>query len=151
MKDESHIFSEHLDLLIAMKVKVKSLSHVRLFATLWTVAHQAPLSMGFSRQGYWSGLPFPFPGDLPDPGIEPRAPALQADALPSEPPGIATRAITVPHHYQGSLHCNEITFLVTVTPKPLIYLLCRQMGLYTWIKSLSFNLKSASPIPTPLQ
>ena len=67
--------------------KVKSLSRVRLFATLWTVAHQAPLSMGFSRQEYWSGLPFPSPGDLPDPGIKPRSPALQADALTSEPPG----------------------------------------------------------------
>ena len=52
-----------------------------------TVAHQAPPSMKFSRQEYWSGLPFPFPGDLPDPGIEPQSPALQADALPSEPPG----------------------------------------------------------------
>ena len=61
------------------KVKVKSLSRVRLFATPWTVAHQAPLSMGFSRQEYWSGLPFPSPGDLPDPGIEPRSPVLQAD------------------------------------------------------------------------
>ena len=56
-------------------------------ATPWTVAHQAPLFMGFSRQEYWSGLPFPSPGDLPDPGIEPRSPALQADALPSEPQG----------------------------------------------------------------
>ena len=53
----------------------------------WTVAHQAPLSMGFSRQEYWSGLPFPSPGDLPDPGIKPRSPALQEDALTSEPPG----------------------------------------------------------------
>ena len=68
-------------------VKVKSLSHVLLFATLWTVAYQAPPSMGFSRQEYWSGLPFPPPGDLPDPGIEPRSPALQADTLTSEPPG----------------------------------------------------------------
>ena len=49
-------------------------------------AYQAPPSMGFSRQEYWSGLPFPSPGDLPDPGIEPRSPTLQADALPSEPP-----------------------------------------------------------------
>ena len=71
-----------------MKVKVKLLSHVRLFVTPWTVAHQAPLSMGFSRQEYWSGLPFPSPGDLPDPDIEPRSPALQADALTSEPPGV---------------------------------------------------------------
>ena len=70
-----------------MKVKVKSLSCVRLFATPWTVAHQAPPSMGFSSQEYWSGLPFLSPGDLPDPGIEPRSPALQADALTSELPG----------------------------------------------------------------
>ena len=67
--------------------EVSSLSHVQLFATRWTVAHQALLSMGFSRQGYWSGLPFPSPGELPDPGIEPRSPALRAGALPSEPPG----------------------------------------------------------------
>ena len=53
--------------------------------TPWTVAYQAPPSMGFSRQGCWSGLPFPSPGELPDPGIEPGSPALQADALPSEP------------------------------------------------------------------
>ena len=69
-----------------MKVKVKSLSRVRLFATPWTVAHQAPLSMGFTRKEYWSGLPFPSPEDHPDPEIEPRSPALQADALTSEPP-----------------------------------------------------------------
>ena len=62
-------------------VKVKSLSRVRLFATLWTVAYQAPLSMGFSRQQCWSGLPFPSPGDLPNPKIEPGSPALQADAF----------------------------------------------------------------------
>ena len=77
--------SSHLS--SCVKVKVKSLSHVRLFVTPWTVAYQAPLSMGFSRQEYWSGLPFPSPGDLPDPGIEPRFPALEADALTSEPPG----------------------------------------------------------------
>ena len=70
-----------------MKVKVKLLSRVRLYATLWTVAHQAPPSMGFSRQEYWSGLPFPSPGDLPNPGIEPKSPTLQVDALTSEPPG----------------------------------------------------------------
>ena len=67
--------------------KVKSLSHVRLFATPETVAFQVPPSMGFSRQEYWSGLPFPSPGDLPDPGIEPGSPAFQADTLTSESPG----------------------------------------------------------------
>ena len=63
------------------------LSRVQLFVIPWTVAYQVPPSVKFSRQEYWSGLPFPSPGDLPDPGIESRSPALQADALPSEPPG----------------------------------------------------------------
>ena len=75
---------------------MKLLSRVRLFVTPWTVANQAPLSMGFSRQEYWSGLPFPSPGDLPDPGIEPKSPALQTDALPSEPPGKPTSKETFP-------------------------------------------------------
>ena len=72
------------------KVKVKSLSCVRLLATPWTAAYQAPPSMGFSRQEYWSGLPFPSPGDRLYTGIEPGSPALYADALPSEPPGKST-------------------------------------------------------------
>ena len=63
------------------------LSRVQLSATLWTIAHQAPLSMEFSRQEYWSGLPFPSPGDLSNPGIKPESPALQADSLQSEPTG----------------------------------------------------------------
>ena len=62
-------------------MKVKLLSRVRLFATPWTVTHRAPKSMGFSRQEYWSGLPFPSPGDLPDPGTEPGSPALWTDDL----------------------------------------------------------------------
>ena len=68
------------------KKEMKSFSRVRLFATLWMVAYHAPPSMGFSRQQYWSGLPFPSPGNLHSPGIEPRFPALQADTLPPEPP-----------------------------------------------------------------
>ena len=86
---------------------MKSLSCVRLFVTPWIVAYQAPPSMGFSRQEYWSELPSPSPGDLPNPGIEPRSPALQADALPSEPPG-------KPHsqegisNYQLSLRIKEL-------------------------------------------
>ena len=70
-----------------VKVKVKLLSRVQLFATPWTVAHQAPPSMGFSWQEYWSGLPFPSPGNLLNPRIEPRSPTLEADALTSEAPG----------------------------------------------------------------
>jgi len=63
------------------------LSHVQLFVTPWTAAYQAPLSLGFSKQEHWSGLPFPSPGDLCNPGIKPRSPALQADSFPSEPSG----------------------------------------------------------------
>ena len=74
-------------------VVVKSLSHVRLFETPQTVAYQVLPSMGFSRQEYWSGLPFPSPEDLPHPGIEPRSPSLQTDALPSEPPGKPIRSV----------------------------------------------------------
>ena len=59
-----------------MKVKMKSLSHVQLFVTPWTVDYNATPSMGFSRQDYWSGLPFPSPEDLPNPGIEPGSPSL---------------------------------------------------------------------------
>ena len=73
-----------------IRVKVSNIHHLSEVAqscpTPWTIAHQAPPSMGLSRQEYWSGLPFPSPGDLPDPGIEPRSPALQANALTSEPP-----------------------------------------------------------------
>ena len=95
-------------------MKVKSLSHAQLFGTPWTVAYQAPPSMEFSRQEYRSGLPFPSPGDLPDPGIEPRPPALQEDTLLSELPGKSLytwnylkyriNAITSQHHHgQSSL------------------------------------------------
>ena len=72
---------------------MKSLSRVRLFVTPWTVAYQAPPSMGFSRQEYWNGVPFPSPGDLPDPGIEPWSPAFQADTLTSEPSGKLWRKV----------------------------------------------------------
>ena len=67
--------------------EVKVLSCVRLFAIPWTIAYQAPLSLELPRQEYWSGLPFPSPGDLSDLRIEPRSPTLQVDALPSEPQG----------------------------------------------------------------
>ena len=66
-----------------------------ILATPRTVACQAPLSMTFSRQEYWSGLPFPSPGDLPDPGIEPQSPTLKADALQSEPPGQSCKLINI--------------------------------------------------------
>ena len=80
----------------SMKVKVKSLSRVRLYATPWTVAYQVPPSTEFSRQEYWSGLPFHSPGDLPHPGIELGSPALRADALTSEP---QVRFVPVPKSF----------------------------------------------------
>ena len=92
-------------------------SCVRLFATPWTVAchglqamdrGQPPLSMEFSRKEYWNGLPFPSPGDLPNPGIEPRSPALQADALSSEPPGKLKKNTHNIKLYQA----HQIIFLV---------------------------------------
>ena len=81
------MYSVKMQISYGKERKVKSFSHVPLCATPWTVAHQAPPSMGFSRQEYWSGLPFLSPEDLTDPGIELRSPILQADALPPEPPG----------------------------------------------------------------
>ena len=88
---------------LVVKVKMKVLSLVRFFATPWTIACQAPPSMGFPREEYWNGLPFPSPGDLPDPGIKPGCPALQADSLPSEPPGnmfiYGTSSLSLIYHY----------------------------------------------------
>jgi len=73
--------------MIVVVAVVQFLSHVRLFVTPWTVACQAPLSMRYSRQEYWSGLTFSSPGDLPNPGIKPASPALKVDILSPEPPG----------------------------------------------------------------
>ena len=92
-------FSPSSEFLHIASSEVKSFSRVRLFATPWTVAYHAPPSMGFSRQEYWSGLPFPSPEDLPNPGIKPGSPALQTDALPSEPPGKPRQHIKKQRHY----------------------------------------------------
>ena len=88
---------------IVNKAEVKSFSCVQLLVTPWTIAYQAPQSMGFSRQEYWSGVPFPSPGDPPYPGVEPGSPALWADALSSKPPG-------KPHTMWKSLYkCSPVT------------------------------------------
>ena len=81
-----HVHQWHTDY-FKLKWKWRSLSHAQLSVTSWTIAHRAPLSMGFSRWEHWSGLPCPPPGDLHNPGIEPRSPALQVASLLSEPPG----------------------------------------------------------------
>ena len=89
---------------------MKSLSPVRLFGTPWTVAYQAPPSMGFSRQEYWSGLPFPSPEYLPDPGIEPRSPAFKQDnEPPSEPPGKSV--LTYVLCYSSVAECSDDSFM----------------------------------------
>ena len=95
--------------LLGMSERVKSLSRVPLFSTPSTLAYQAPPSMESSSQEYWSGLPFPSPGDVPDPGIEPGSPTLQADALPSEPPGNLLPAGYCPPKYY--LKLNSSTWL----------------------------------------
>ena len=98
--------SFHIQLGCFTYVKMKLLSHVRLFATPWMVACQAPWSMGFSRQEYWNGLPFPSLGDLPSPGIEPGSPALQTDVLPSEPLGKPTLHMWIQH--KNIVRCKKI-------------------------------------------
>ena len=94
-------------------------SRVRRFATPWTVARQAPLSVGFSRQEHWSGLPFPFPGDLPDPGIEAASPAVQADSLLWEPhlqTVFHTGCTTLHFHNSGQafqlLHLSQLSSIL---------------------------------------
>ena len=100
--------------------------HAWLFAILWTVARQAPLSMGFSRQGYWSGVPFLFPGDLPNPGIEPRSPAWQADSLSAKPQGKPKNTGV------GSLSLLQRIFPTQGSNLHLLYLLHCRWILYHW-------------------
>ena len=88
----------------------ESLSCVQLFVTPWTVAHQACLSMGFPRQKYWSGLLFPSPNDLPNPGIEPRAPTLQADSLPLSHLGCCSGDLTLAHYHHHHKSVVSIQF-----------------------------------------
>ena len=106
------------------------LSHVRLFATPWTEARQAPLSMGFSRQEYWSGLSCPPPGDLPNPGIKLRSPMLQADSLQTEPPGkpkntglgslsLLQGIFPIQEWNQGLPQCRRILYQLSYQGSPL--------------------------------
>ena len=110
------------------------LSHVQLLVSPWTVAHQAPLSMGILRQEYWSGLPCPPPGALPNPGIESWSPALQMDSLLSEPPGkpsnpgvgslfLLQGIFLTQESNQGLLHCRQILYQLSYQGPLNIYLL----------------------------
>ena len=111
-----YIFSINLLLVISFAniffhaVKVKSLSRVRVFGTAWTVAYQVPPPMEFSRQEYWSGLPFPSPGDLSDPGIEPGFPALQADAFTNWATGEVTPFSRLSLCFVNGFLCNAKAF-----------------------------------------
>ena len=104
-------------------------SRVQLYATPWTVTCQAPLSMGFSRQESWSGLPCPPPGDLPNPRVEPRSPSLQVDSLPSEPPekpentGVGSLFLLqgiflTQESNWGFLHCRQILYQLSSPNSP---------------------------------
>ena len=116
------------NLLQYIKMSNRVLSLVWLFATLWTIAHQAPLSMGFFQQKYWSGLPFFPPEYLPDPGIEPTSPmslALQVDSLPTKPsgkprPGTNMKCLI---HMDSSNYHNE-------------FLQCTYITLFLWMREL---------------
>ena len=107
------------------------LSCVRFFVTLWTVAHQSPLSMRFSKQEHWSGLPCPPPGDLPNPGIESRSAALQADSLPAEPaakpkntgvgsPSLLQENLPTQELNRDLLHCRWILYQLSHQGSPRI-------------------------------
>ena len=128
----------YLQLLCIHKVKVKLLSYVWVFEIPWTVAYQAPLFMEFSRQEYWSGLPFPSPGDLPNPGTEPGSPALQANSLPFEPPGKHT--LLVGMKTEQCAYCSTASFLIltlyyswikyNLWENCLMYYLCKFLWIY---------------------
>ena len=112
-----------LDFYKAHCVHGQWLSHVQLFATTWIVARQAPLSIRFSRQEYWSGLPFPSPGDLPDPGIEPvslASPAWAGVFFTSEPPG-KPRKLHL-HHSNPGNNQSKITYFLHVLYRNVLFL-----------------------------
>ena len=137
-----HAFYSGLQAPLAIKTSMclYVLSCVRLFVTAWTVAHQAPLSMGFSRQGYWSGLPFPPPGDLPDPGIKPTvtaAPALQLDSSPLSHQASWTFIKLFGLNCFVSLGEN-ISFFSYLFPFPLVQLDVCSDELFSWINSFPF-------------
>ena len=103
---------------LGVAVFVQSLSRVRLFANPRTVTRQAPLAMGFPRQEYWSGLPFPSPGDLPDPGIKPASPALAGGFFTTKPPGHSYKLILSPsghRHRDGEEELVHLFLLVHKT------------------------------------
>ena len=124
-------------------MKVNSLSRVLLFLTTWTVAYQDPWSMGFSRHEYWNGLPFTFPADLPDVGIEPGSPALQADVLLTEVPG---KTLGVSHFLEEISNLSHPTvfmyFFALVTEEGFLVSPCYSLELSIQM-AVSFLFSSA--------
>ena len=113
--------------LVLVQCLLSCFSCVRLFVTPWTLAHQAPLSMEFSRQEYWSGLPHPSPGDLPHTGIEPGSPAMQADSLLSEPPG-------------KPLAIKRLQIFMKCSQERQMWLSFGQSGKYFWVTNIQFHM-----------
>ena len=113
---------------------ISCFSHVQFSVSLWTVALQAPLSMGFSRREYWRGLPCLPPGDLPDLGIKPTSPALWVDSLPTEPPGNPTLSI-IPSESTMLLHMAELYPFSLLSNIPLCVYIC--VCVYTYLNTSS--------------
>ena len=139
---------EFSSLVLQYVVQVNSLSRVWLFLISWTVSYQDPLSMEFSRQEYWSGLPFLSPGDLPNLGFEPRSPTLQADTLPSLPPGKSPgEGKHYPLQYSGlenSMECivhgvtkNQTKSDDWTTTTPKLHHLSEITTVFTWLCACS--------------
>ena len=131
--------------------QTQSFSCIQLFATPWTVVHQVPLSVGLSRQEYWSGLPCPPPGYLFNPGIKPRSPALQADSLLFEPPvkpkntGMSSLSLLqgiflTQDLNQGLLHCRQILHLLNYQGRQFRAIQSSVFVQWVWRKLLRFIL-----------
>ena len=126
-------------------------SRVQLFVTLWTVARQAPLSMGFSRQEYWSGLPCPPPGDLPDPGIQPRSSALQADSLlliHQGTPYLSARAGITEYHGICGLNIRNLFSHPSGGWKSKVKVLASQLPIQTLEQSAEASPVADSQLPS---
>ena len=123
-------FKQNCNYWIYACVHAQSLSHVWLSVTTWTVAHQALLSVGFSRQAYWSRYPFPSPGDLPDPGIEPASPALAGRYFTTEPSGKPIEFIAYVNHHPTFTIVHEIWMHVKVEFKTAPHLRTKEICLF---------------------
>ena len=129
---------------------MRSLSCVQLFATPWTVAHQASLSMKFSRHEYWSGLPFPSSGNLPNPGIESGSSTLQANALLSELLGKPWCILTINKFTSGRRNKNQLSLSRLISRDPEMHFLIMHSlileGIWAWVQAENYDLHTISPL-----